>query len=119
MVVSFLTATTAERRRRAFAFFGLFFVGFDFLGIDSLLVDPFHLRAVGAAEDPLAQLHPMPDHPAAAVVTDGSKSMDRAFERVEGAVLPSDPDLHGAGIVVPANVAAAHGLAYAQYGGYW
>jgi hypothetical protein len=53
------------------------------------------------------------------VVTDGSKSMDRAFERVEGAVLPSDPDLHGTGIVVPANVAAAHGLAYAQYGGYW
>jgi hypothetical protein len=118
MVVSFLTVTTAERRRRAVAFFALF-LGIDFLGIDSLLVDPFHLRAVGAAEDPLAQFHPMPDHPAAAVVTDGGESMDRAFERVEGAVLPSDPDLHGAGIVVPANVAAAHDLAYAQYGGYW
>jgi hypothetical protein len=115
MVVSFLTATTAERRRRAFAFFAFLAL---FLGIDRLLVDPFHLRAVCAAEDPLAQLDPMPDHPAAAVVTDGGETMDRAFERVEGAVLSSELDLHGAVIVVPAHVTASHGLAYIQYGGY-
>jgi hypothetical protein len=107
--VSFLTATTAERRRRAFDAFPERFDFARFLGIDGLLIDSFHLRAARAAEDPISQLHSVPDHPAAAVLADGGEAVDGALERVEGPPLASQTDLHGATVVVSTDVAASHG----------
>src|SRR5205085_3869508 len=64
--------------------------------------------AVGAAEEPAIDLHPVPDDPARAVFTHRRQPRDGALERVERVHPPGGVDLERHPVVVTANLARRH-----------
>src|SRR5439155_400241 len=76
--------------------------------VDRLAED--HAGAARAAEDAPGFLHPVPDHPAAAVLALGRALVDRALEAVEGVSLTIPRHLERLVVVVAANVAFRHGV---------
>ena len=65
-------------------------------------------RAVDAAENLSVSFNAVPDNPAIAMRANRRQCVDRAFEAVEGVVLPADDHFKRLVVFVLANFACSH-----------
>jgi len=63
---------------------------------------------VGAAEKTVANLHSMPDHPALAMLADGSDGLDRTFEAIERMPRAGGDQLKTLVVLIATNFARCH-----------